>query len=1005
MHHPLRSFVERAVLMLLLFLLLATFPLRAQHLVLKNYNVKDGLPSSEVYCAFQDSRGFIWFGTDGGVTCFDGYVFKNYTTEDGLADNTVFGITEDKKHRLWFRSLSGKLCYWNNDSIYSLKANDTISSVIKNAVMISLYVDSGDTVWCGLRLSGGYFKIAPGYTARDFQCIKPTFFSGYYMMKIEDDHMITGHFLSNVKDLTFRFYSKEKLLAEVPKTDMTTSSVTYLQVSADTFLISDLDKLFLIRKNGSANLWNAREKFHEQIICLKKTGSVFWAGVHKNGVFRLNPSDGFKIQGAEKILEGYSVSDVLTDNEGGTWFTTLENGIFYASADPFVSHYSFLTGSENKMSPIAHNVLSISKGYNRIDLISGDTVLRDIQIPDDRAFEKILGRKKSATSAIIKTIDPVQTANFISYYWNGKTRHFVPIVYEHNTKILVLTSAIDTIFNRAYVTNRYDLFWIDSGSQSLKKLADVPARTLCLYTDPQGLLWLGCINGLWSYNGHAYTYHGNENAFLKHRIDDIKVGADGTWYFATRGNGVIVKKGNSYTSVTTRQGLPSNNCECLDIDERGDVWTGTKNGLCKLSRKGDGLFYVSKLNIESDIFSRDISEVEHIGNTLWISTSNGIATYVQPDEKKPKISPQIYLKLFSVNETDHLKDKIRLFDYNQNYIRISFVGLSYHSFGKVQYKYKLIGLDTVWHSTSNTTIQYPFLPPGDYRFVLKAIAFDGPESRETALISFSISKPFWFRTWFILLLSSVAGLMIYSIFYFRLRTIKTKERQKTQFNHQLATLEMRALRAQMNPHFIFNAINSIQNHIIRNDRTTAQDYLAKFARLIRNVLENSKSESISVFLELETLSLYIELEQIRVPGKFSYSIHVEPSVSQDNTFIPPLLLQPFVENCILHGLMPLAENNGKIDIRVQEKQGSLVCCITDNGIGRKKASEIKKRKASYHRSMGLSITEERINLLNRPDAPKASISVEDLEDRSGNPSGTRVILSIPLVQHPDTNPA
>lgn len=996
-----RFFFQKTVLLLILFFGPAIPRSSAQQLVLKNYNVKDGIPSSEVYCAFQDSRGFIWFGTDGGVTCYDGYVFKNYTTEDGLADNTVFGITEDHKHRLWFRSISGKICYWSNDTIFSLKANDSISAVVKNAVMISLYVDSGDTVWCGLRISGGYFKIAPPYALRDFQCIKPSPGSGYFILYPEKFNAVTGHIISNVTDRSFRYYSKEKLLASVPKPDMTNSSVIYMQMSKDSFVVADANKLFFICKNGARTLWNTQDVFHKEVINLKKSGSTYWAGIRKGGAIRLNPADNFKPAGNETILDGYSVSDVLTDNEGGTWFTTLENGIFYASADPFVSHYSFLPGAENQLCPVGRNFLAISTAYGVIDLVSKDTLIKNLPITDTKFLSNLLSRTPSQTSAVIRTSDPAHPTHFMSYFWSARTHRFIPVKDEGNMPVMTFSYAVDTLADRLYLTNRYDLYQMDSGQTLLKKIAMIPARTLCLYTDIQGVLWMGCVNGLWSFNGRTFKYHGNENPVLKHRIDDIKVGRDGTWYMATRGNGLIIKKGNVYTSITTRQGLPSNNCECLHIDNRGTIWVGTKNGLCKVTRKGEGQYFVAKLNLESEIFSRDVSRVEQAGNTLWISTNNGIASYVMPEEGKPKLSPRIYLKLFSVNESDHLKDSVRIFGHNENYVKISFVGLSYHSYGKVQYKYKLVGLDTGWRITSNTSIQYPFLPPGKYRFMLKAIAFDGPESLETTLVSFSIRKPFWLRTWFLIIFFAACGLSLYSVFYFRLKAIRTKERQKTQFNNQLATLEMRALRAQMNPHFIFNAINSIQNHIIRNDRSTAQDYLAKFARLIRNVLENSKSESISLFLELETLSLYIELEQIRAPGKFSYAINVDSAISAYNILIPPLLMQPFVENCILHGIMPLPGNTGKIEITVGEKNGSLICTISDNGIGRKRAGEIKSRKATYHRSMGLSVTEERINLLNGPESTTASIRIEDLSDTDGNPTGTRVILSIPVIHRTD----
>ncbi len=208
---------------------------------------------------------------------------------------------------------------------------------------------------------------------------------------------------------------------------------------------------------------------------------------------------------------------------------------------------------------------------------------------------------------------------------------------------------------------------------------------------------------------------------------------------------------------------------------------------------------------------------------------------------------------------------------------------------------------------------------------------------------------------------------------------------------------MKAIRAQMNPHFIFNAINSIQNHILKNDSRTAQDYLAKFARLIRSVLENSKSENIPLVQEIETLQLYIELEQMRAHGRFTCRIEVEPALPVYEVLIPPLLLQPFVENAILHGLWPLQDASGVIEIRIRKRNEMLECVIEDNGVGRKASLWMKKHTEATHKSMGLSLTEERIKALNTFNNSVANLTIEDKVDTNGKPCGTLVTLLLPLI--------
>jgi LytS/YehU family sensor histidine kinase len=183
-------------------------------------------------------------------------------------------------------------------------------------------------------------------------------------------------------------------------------------------------------------------------------------------------------------------------------------------------------------------------------------------------------------------------------------------------------------------------------------------------------------------------------------------------------------------------------------------------------------------------------------------------------------------------------------------------------------------------------------------------------------------------------------------------------------NKRISESELKALRAQMNPHFMFNAINSIQNFVLKNDSRSAQKYLTKFARLIRSVLENSKHDLVWLNKEVEALELYVELEALRASFCFDYEIVIEDSLNAENLFIPPMIIQPYIENAILHGIMPLSERRGKLDIKFLKNGSVLKCIIDDNGIGRKKAKEIKERKQLSHQSMGMAVTQDRIDILN-----------------------------------------
>ena len=264
-----------------------------------------------------------------------------------------------------------------------------------------------------------------------------------------------------------------------------------------------------------------------------------------------------------------------------------------------------------------------------------------------------------------------------------------------------------------------------------------------------------------------------------------------------------------------------------------------------------------------------------------------------------------------------------------------------------------------------------------------------------------------------LLLGGLLLLVVTGVILYRNISLQRKN-EKLRLNHQLqiqqfesehtkarlqkhaADLEMQALRAQMNPHFIFNCLNAINHFILKNETEIASDYLTKFARLIRMVLQSSSHKYIPLNDELETLKLYISMESVRFRNHFSYSLHCHPSVEIEMMQIPPMLLQPFVENAIWHGLMHRSEG-GRLTIDIEEQGGVLLCTIQDNGIGRHRAAELKSKSASFKKSMGVEITANRLQLLYNGNGGGAdALRIEDLEDESGEPLGTRVVLRIPI---------
>jgi hypothetical protein len=356
------------------------------------------------------------------------------------------------------------------------------------------------------------------------------------------------------------------------------------------------------------------------------------------------------------------------------------------------------------------------------------------------------------------------------------------------------------------------------------------------------------------------------------------------------------------------------------------------------------------------------------------------------------VNPPVFISSFSIMKKDTtIKSGYRLSS-SQNLITIKFIGISFREAANLKYKYRLEGLDSKWNYTSNTEVEYAFLPPGKYNFEVLAINSDDIESAEPALISFTILPPFWKTWWFILLALSAISAFAYYYYTNRMRQIKKEHGLR----NDIDWYRQQALAKQMDPHFVFNTLNSIQSFIIKNDRLASSQYLSKFARLMRIILNSSQKQAVPLSDEISALTLYLELESLRFQQKFDYNLVVDPSIDSSACFIPAFLIQPFIENAIWHGIMGLKET-GRIDIEFQKNQNQLTCIVEDNGIGRKRSMELKTAVPVTKQSYGIALVESRLELLNNLYDIDMKILFVDLYNEDGQPSGTRVIINLPLI--------
>lgn len=472
----------------------------------------------------------------------------------------------------------------------------------------------------------------------------------------------------------------------------------------------------------------------------------------------------------------------------------------------------------------------------------------------------------------------------------------------------------------------------------------------------------------------------------------MKAMPDGTLWISTNDNGILAyKNGEVIRSIQDNSGLSSNICKTLFLDKHF-LWVGTNKGLHRVDLT-DSNHSIVRYSASDGLPSDIVNSLYVQDSIVWVGSPAGL-TYFNEN----KISHNSFCRLIplsvSVSGQEMPAATNYEISYKNNNFRFEYVAISFKSAGTIVYHYKLSGLDTGWQQTNETVLDYPSLPPGDYKLQLYAVNKFGLNSA-TEEVSFSISAPFWWKWWFYTTVIILAMLLAGWLVNRRSKIIRKRIEEKNNFQKQFAVLEQQALQAQMNPHFIFNCLNSIQQYILTNDKEKANEYLTGFATLIRQTLDNSSKQSITVSEEIRYLSSYLEMEQMRFGDNFRYFIEISDSVSPDFISIPALLLQPYVENALRHGIRYKQEGIGKVSICFSIENGVLSCQVEDNGVGRRKAAEFKSRQHIEYQSKGMSLTEKRMELLNRTGG-KITVVVEDLENADGCANGTRVTVKMPV---------
>jgi hypothetical protein len=454
---------------------------------------------------------------------------------------------------------------------------------------------------------------------------------------------------------------------------------------------------------------------------------------------------------------------------------------------------------------------------------------------------------------------------------------------------------------------------------------------------------------------------------------------------ATDGYGILIfSNGKLVKQITIKHGLNNNIINRLFVRD-GYLWAISNTGVNRIETRNN-TFKINSFDYANELLSDDLNDLYIDKDTAYFATNNGLVYFGHNQITQSIKPPSIYISsVISNKQILDLSSSNFVLKANERNITFNYSAIDFKN-RKISYRYRLKD-DENWLETKNRRLELSSLEPGTYCFEVSAKSQDSQWS-EPAKINFVLEKHFWQTWWFLVMMLAIGAYLLYIITVRITKRQKNKEQEQLLLKNKILMLEQQALQAMMNPHFVFNVMNSIQHYINTQNTSSANKVLTGFAKLIRKNLEICTKSYINLEEEIDYLNLYLSLEKNRFGEKFVYSINIDKEIDKEETLVPSMLLQPYIENAIWHGIMPI-EEGGELEINIDQKdEDYLWIKIIDNGVGIRNSLA---NKNSAHQSKGMNLTQERINLLNRIAAKPIQLFVE----QNGN-NGTTVTILVPL---------
>lgn len=955
-----------------IFLLLLSTVAFTQQNEYTAYTVNDGLPSNHVYQCVEDDHGFLWVATDAGIARFDGRFFQVFTTKHGLPDNEVLQVVKDNDGTIWINCFKQSPAYF--DEVRNRFVNASEDS--------NLAKTSGTTNMFLYALSEGGVIYTNERGSFIFRNKKLTHYPFLVLQKNSDGSVIKWGGQQRIYPQTKgRIYFA--LMVNNKTVDSILVNPSFVMYPA---AMIGPKKIFAFDKAGRkcyifTDIRTRPLKFRADSIQLPE--SFFTNAFTADCFYIISNSARIYVYGKDDLQLKHTISGdfipngFYEDSRKNLWISTVDKGLVVYRKKQLASVKIPANFSNT-------NFLSITKMADG-RLLAGNYYGEVIETGNhNTVIYQVIKKTPSRQRKIIIQENDIYTVSedgvYINYkhpvgYLNGAILGAkTAMIYDDTTLIL------GTVVGFAIVDTR------------LKKTVSIHRnqRITAFAKGPDDIIYFGSINGLYKYNLQNKK-HSALTGQINERVTALLYTNDSLLYIATSGNGIAIMKNDTIIArITENNGLINNSCRSISNGRSQQVWVGTSQGISIVTytfQNNKLSFSVKNLSVNDGLTSNEINEMYFSNDTVYAATGNGISM-IPAGLSLPSFNIPVRITAININQRDTLISTAYSLDAQQQNIQLQFAGIEINGHFK-HFEYSLTG-HKGWTYLEGRTLTLQ-LNSGKHILQVRAVDVNGHVSNNALTVEFNIAVPFWKQLWFWLVMAvMLQGLLLY--FFHRWQ----KERKEIRLSKELAvvqtaSLEQQAFTSLMNPHFMFNALNSIQHYINLQDRKKANLYLSDFASLIRKNFEASQQSFISLEQELDNIRIYLRLEQMRFADRFSYQIIIDENIDTEHWMIPTMMLQPLLENAILHGLMPSAIP-GELTITFTQSSGYLLINIIDNGIGINHSLAAKQN--TVHKSRGMELIRKRIKALGNLAGEPITVEMNPAYSNSTNP-GNKVVLKIP----------